>query len=130
MIFHDYWTPLTADVLPTYDMLGFDAGVLSGNGSNSLADITVYTNLATYQYDALTLPYATGARQFLGFVADSPGEDITGFALAAENGFGWAPGITDVQVGNASVVPEPASMLLAGCALLALGACARRRWSA
>jgi hypothetical protein len=130
MIFYNGWTPLTADVLPTYDMLGFDAGVLSYSGSNSLVDITIYTNLATYQYDALTLPYATGTLQFLGFVADSPGEDMTGFALATENGVRWAAGITDVQVGNASVVPEPASMLLAGCALLALGACTRRRRSA
>lgn len=126
MMFDDYWTPLTADVLPTY-MLGFNAGVLSLDGSNSLVDITVYTNFDTYQFNGLTLPYAPNPLQFFGFTTDSMAESITGFALSSESGWGWAAGITDVQVGNTAAIPEPASALLTGCAVLLLGALARRR---
>jgi hypothetical protein len=127
MMFYNFWTPLTADVLPTYNMLGFDAGVITGGGSNSLVDITVYTNFDTYQFNGLTVPYATNPLQFFGFITDSMAESITGFALSSENGELWAPGITDVQVGNTAAIPEPASALLTGCAVLLLGVLARRR---
>lgn len=126
MLFYGSFTPLTADVDPTYTMLGFDLGVLSPDAAPALVDITVVTNFDTYQYTGLTIPYATGPLQFEGFVTDLPGEFITNFAISTESGEGWAAGVTDVQVG-ASPIPEPAAMLLVGFGVLGLGALGRRR---
>jgi len=125
MFFYASYTPLTGTIEPGFEMLGFSGGVLSEDGSNSLVDIFVSTNFGAYQFNGVVWPYATGPLQFIGFVTTSPSEYFTGFAVSTQNGYNWAAGITDVQLGN--TIPEPSSTLMAGCALLILGAFLRRR---
>lgn len=128
MILSDWWTPLTANVNSTHNMLGFNAGVISGGASNSLVDISVFTNLNTYRIDENALPSVTNPLLFFGFVTGSTAESITGFSINSEFGWGVAPGITNVQVGSTpAAVPEPAPALLIGCGVLMLGVLTRRR---
>lgn len=122
VICNDWWTPLTGTLATGYDMFGFDIGWL---GSASLMDVDITTNLGAYSFDDLLVPAASVSMDFLGFIA-GPGEYITSFSIASI-GSGYAPGITNVAVGNTGVViPEPSTVGLAALGFLALVACRRK----
>ena len=52
-------------------------------------------------------------------------EYFTGFSILSENGTGWAPGLTDVELG-ATITPEPGTLLMLGSGVLGLAAVIRR----
>lgn len=120
------WTPMTGTIQtsPTEDMFGFD---LASLGGTSPMDITLSTNLGTYSYSDVTVPNVDTGMQFFGYIA-TPGEYLTGFNIASVDGVGYAPAITDVELGNAgSVVPEPGTFLMMGSGLLGLAGVLRRK---
>lgn len=129
LIAFDQWTPLTGTTDP-FNMFGFELGTINAGATSSLMDVQIDTNLATYSFNGLSNPAASSGLQFYGFIA-GPGEDVTGFTISSESGTGWAPGITDVELGNAgSVVPEPDTLVTLGSGLVLLGSLIRRRLKA
>jgi len=123
---NNFWTPLPADISGTYDMLGFDLGIL---GTNSLIDFVLTTNLGVYNFNDIAVPNVnTGGMTFFGFVA-SAGESFTDMDFTSQLGAGHAPALDNVTLGevNASAVPEPASLLLLSLGLAGLAFSRRRR---
>ncbi len=82
---------------PKYDMFGFQIG----QGGPGTYEIQVVTSQATYTYPGLSIPPATGALAFFGYVA-SPGEYFQSFKITPSNTETGVMGITDVQVGTAT----------------------------
>lgn len=120
------WTPLTGTfgISPSYDMFGFLLGTITTSGYASPMNVTVDTNLGSYNFLSLANPDAATGLQFYGFVAGR-GEYLTGFSIASEYGVGWAPGITNVEVGN--TVPEPGTLAMIGSGLALLAGALRRK---
>jgi PEP-CTERM motif len=121
MMFFNGWTPLTGNISTSpnhYSMFGFNTGVASFDGSNSLVNLLVTTNLGSYSFTGLSLPMVSTGLGFLGVVTNNPSEFFTGFSLSTQNGPGWAAGMTNVQLG-AATVPEPTT--LAAFGLMAVG---------
>lgn len=120
---NDFWTPLPASIetSPTHDMLGFLLGSLGGT---SPMEITVYTNLTSYSWTGVSVPNVNTGLQFLGCVTS--GEYLTAFKIASVNGQGYAPAITNVEIGD-STVPEPGTFVMLGSGVLALAGVVRRR---
>jgi len=128
----------TVAAAPQYSMFGFDVGVARTGG----VSIAITTNRATYLYRNLTLAdSAMGRLDFRGFIATG-GEFFTQFAIGPclflnePGGVGcsqdpsqWRPvaGVTNVTVGHAAAVPEPASLSLFAMSLVAFGAGRYRR---
>jgi len=109
------WSPLTADIqtVPSFDMLGFDVGYLNLFGQSGLIDITVDTNVASYQHLDLSVPHASSSLVFYGFVSDSPSEYFTGFSLSRDYVVGnqhYGPAVDNVTLGN--VIPEPSTFII------------------
>jgi len=108
-----------------YSMFGFDVGVARPGG----VSIAITTNRATYLYRNLSLAdSAAGHLEFRGFVTTGD-EFFTGFAIgpclffSEPGGSGCSQdpsmarpvaGVTNVTVGSAAAVPEPASLSLLG----------------
>jgi PEP-CTERM motif-containing protein len=73
----------------------------------------------------LTVPKAGTSLGFVGFATTTPGEHFTGFAVATGPSSPTAPNapvMTDIELGNVTPVPEPASLtLLVLGAIAALG---------
>lgn len=122
---NNWWSPLTGTISNEFNLLGFDAAVTSGP-----VNITVSTNLATYNFDGLTLPNGSSAFAFEGFETTVAGEYFTQFRIDTLGG-GYLPGITNVALGTivSTSVPEPEtySLMIAGMGLL--GVMVRRRKS-
>lgn len=114
----------TISVSGGYNLFGLNAGNFFTEGN---ANFQVTTNLGSYQFTPILSSAAYGgALTFVGFQADA-GEFITSVRVSSS----FAPGFTDVQIGNAAAVagavPEPATwaMLIAGFGMV--GFMARRR---
>jgi hypothetical protein len=112
-------TVLTAG---NHGLLGFNAANLGQAGSITFE---LVTNLGAYSY-LEAIPKGSTGFKFLGFMAGA-GEYFTSLRFGASGNSGVWTGVTDVQLGNVSPVPEPETyaMLLAGFGLMA--GIARRR---
>lgn len=112
-------TVLTAG---NHGLLGFNAANLGRVGT---VTFELVTNLGAYYY-LEAIPKGSAGLRFLGFMAGA-GEYFTSFRFGATGNSGVWTGVTDVQLGNISPVPEPETyaMLLAGLGLMA--GIARRR---
>ena len=80
--------------------------------------IEVDTNLGSYILPYQTYDNGTQSLSFLGFLTTTPGEYITAFILTTQYGSGSLPGVTNVEVGYQSAVPEPTSIVSGGIAIL------------
>lgn len=113
----------TIRIAGNFDLFGLNAGNFRGSQN---ASFQVTTNLGSYLFTPFIADASYGgALTFVGFRADA-GEYLTSVRVFG-NG---ATGFTDVQIGNAGAVPEPATwaMLIVGFGLV--GASMRRRASA
>jgi hypothetical protein len=108
----------TTNIAGQYDLFGFNAANFYNAG---VATFDFITNLGSYQY-LQSVPNGAQGFGFFGFAAGA-GEYFTSFRFSGAG----ATGVTDVQLGNVSPVPEPETyaMLLAGFGLMA--GIARRR---
>jgi hypothetical protein len=82
-------------------------------------NVTLTTNLGSYSVGGLSVPEAGTSLGFVGFATTTPGEYFTGFTVATGPSSPTAPNapvMTDIELGNVTPVPEPATV-----ALLALG---------
>lgn len=128
VIINNYWSPISGAIIGSYDMLGFDLGVLGGT---SLIDFSITTNMGAYSFNGTSVPNVHSGMDFFGFIAEA-GEIITGMSFASVNGSGYAPALDDVALGNAtrgptSSVPEPETLALLGMGLIGLAAARLRR---
>ncbi len=115
LIVNNLWTPLTGTISAAtnkYDKFGFDIGQYGGTPIT----VELTTNLGSYSYNYLTIAdMQTGDLQYLGYEASvSSGEYFTGFNIIADNGSGFAPGITNVTVATSAPTPEPSTYALMG----------------
>lgn len=122
IIINNWWSPISGAITGTYDMLGFDLGVLSGT---SPLDFTITTNVATYAFNNVSVPNVNAGMTFFGFIAD-PGENITSMFFSSQLGHGHAPSLDNVTLGTAGIspnpVPEPGTVLLMAAGLAGLAA--------
>jgi hypothetical protein len=130
VIVYNLWTPLPGSISGTYDMFGFDLSILSlQTPDTSPVDISLTTNVATYDFTGVVVPNGSTAMTFLGFTA-SPGEFFTGFNFVSQFGQNWAPALDNVTLGTQGVaaIPEPSTyaLMLAGLGFVAWGARRRR----
>jgi hypothetical protein len=112
----------TVNIAGNFDLFAANAGNFFSTGT---ANFLVTTNLGSYAFSqTVNSAGNNGTFTFVGFKADS-GENITSVNWSGNE----ATGLTDIQIGNAGVVPEPAAwaLMLAGFGLV--GAAARRRQS-
>lgn len=123
VILNNYWSPISGAISGSYDMLGFDLGIL---GTNSLVDFSITTNLLTYNFSNISVPNVNVGMTFFGFIASS-GETITQMNFTSQLGGGHAPSLDNVTLGNSGNVPEPASLALMGLGLAGLAATRRRK---
>ena len=110
----------TIDLSGQYNLFAVNAGNFFDAAPETFK---ITTNLGIYNFTP-TVSTATnfGALTFLGFEAGR-GEYFESIQFT---GVG-ATGVTDVQIGSASVVPEPASMSLMLMGLAGIGAALRSR---
>jgi hypothetical protein len=112
----------TIQIAGNFNLFGVNAGNFFGGGPTTF---TVTTNVTTYTFnETLNTAVNQAPLTFVGFEATG-GENITSVAWSSPN----ATGVTDVQLGTASVVPEPSSLILLGTATASLAGCVgwRRR---
>ena len=104
----------TALIANRYDLLGFNAGNFRGS---STALFSIVTDVATYDFHFDVLTYRDhGTLTFFGFQATG-GEYIKSFAWSGPG----ATGLTDIQIGTATAVPEPGTLALFGIGLAGIG---------
>lgn len=125
VIVNNYWSPISGAISGSYDMLGFDLGIL---GSDDLINFTITTNLASYGFSNISVPNVNTGMTFFGFIATA-GETITQMDFASQLGQGHAPALDNVTLGStgANPVPEPSTILLLGAGLVGLGLWGRKR---
>jgi hypothetical protein len=125
VIINNYWTPISGAISGSYNMLGFDLGIL---GSDSLIDFSITTSLAVYSFTGVSVPNVNTGMTFFGFIA-GPGEVFSQMDFASQSGWGYAPALDNVTLGTTEpgTVPEPGTLLLICSGLVALAA--RRRSS-
>lgn len=118
----NYGRGTTAQIAGNHNLLGFNAGNL---GQAASITFELLTNLGAYSY-LEAIPKGSTGFKFLGFVAGA-GEYFTNLRFGTSDNSGKWTGVTDVQLGSVSPVPEPETyaMLLAGFGLMA--GIARRR---
>ncbi len=128
VILNNYWSPLPGAISTSpdaFDMFGFNIGLL---GSTSLVDIQLNSNLGSYSFLGLSFPNVNTGLAFQGFITDNPAEYFTGFTLTSQGGGGYAPAITDVQLGQTgAVIPEPSTLAFVACGVLGLAFYRRMR---
>jgi len=110
----------TIDLSGQFNLFAVNAGNFLGAATETF---TVTTNLGTYSF-APTVSNAVnlGALTFVGFEAGQ-GEYFQSIQFTGSG----ATGVTDVQIGSVSTVPEPASMSLMLMGLAGVGAAVRSR---
>jgi opacity protein-like surface antigen len=125
VIINNNWTPISGLITGSYDMLGFDLGIL---GTDSLIDFSIATNLSTYSFLDVEVPNVNTGLSFFGFIAGG-GENITGMTFNSQIGSTAAPALDNVTLGNTAPIPEPQTyaLLLAGLGLLGFAARRRRK---
>ncbi|MGA2033613.1 MAG: hypothetical protein ABSG68_15270 [Thermoguttaceae bacterium] len=126
---YNWWTPLTGTIQtsPSFDMFGFDVGVL---GSSSVPlDIYIDTNTGSYSYLSQNVPFGSNGMSFYGFTTSAPGEYFTGFTLVGASGS--APAIDNVTLGDTATIPEPAAFIIWSLlGAVAIGVGRWRKWKA
>lgn len=126
LLCYNFWTPLTGTVetsSTTYNMFGFDAGVL---GRIDPVSMTITTNLGSYTFSGQSIIAGNTGLNFRGFTTTLATEYITGFNISTLAA-GSAVGITNVDVGHLQEVPVPASITMTGIGIVCLGLGAMRR---
>lgn len=105
---------VTGNIDTGFNLFGFDLSTVFGS---SLVNITVATNLATYNFTDQAALLAPGST-FVGLSAGA-GEYFTSFSIANANS-ATVPTIDNVTLGQVSPVPEPSTitMLVLGLTLL------------
>jgi PEP-CTERM motif len=97
----------------TYSLFGFKTGYVTVDPL-PVENVTLTTNLGSYLVSGLSVPKAGTSLGFVGFATTTPGEFFTGFAVSTTPANATnAPVMTDIELGNVTPVPEPASFALA-----------------
>lgn len=121
---YNYWSPMTGGIAGSHSLFGFNYGMLG-----SVSAMTVTLNLSgggSFSWTDPNPPLASSAFSFVGFET-SPGITITGFDIASTGGTGYAPSLTNFELGRAGGVPEPATWAMLILGVAAVGVALRRR---
>ncbi len=124
----DFYQGTTAEIAGSFNLFGVNAGNLlfAVNVLDGLFDVT--TNLGTYSFNvSLTTATHLAPLTFVGFES-SAGEYITSVKWSGAANF-VAPGVTDVQLGVASAVPEPSTWAMVILGFTGVGFMAYRQRS-
>lgn len=106
----------------TYSMFGFKTGYVTVD-TVPLENVVLTTNLGNYPVSGVSVPEAGTSLGFVGFVTTTPGEFFTGFTVSTSPSSPTAPNapvMTDIELGNATAVPEPGSLMIAAMAAVSL----------
>ncbi len=98
----------------SYSLFGFKTGYVTVDPV-PVENVTLTTNLGSYLVSGLSVPKAGTSLGFVGFATTTPGEHFTGFTVATGPSSPTAPNapvMTDIELGNVTPVPEPASLML------------------
>lgn len=124
MLVYDAWSPVTATISPSFNMLGFDLACMNYIGVGPVS-IVIDTNVGSYSFPSETVPDANAGQEFFGFTTTSNGEYFKSISLSCPT-WGQGPALDNVTLGN-GVVPEPGSIALLFAGGLSVLACSWRK---